>query len=170
MKETGFRVPILPSLADIATFYSLRQYRMSEQKTKWQWYFSYAQFCKKKIQKNYKYYNVYYSFQNRFFIFLNVLCFPQENRIIVRPFFSIKWNITITLYCYLFWQWHILFLRQIQKIYILFHSSLHWLYRQMKWTCNDCQCLIWVNEALEKPILFKLKFTFVSNFAHLDYY
>ena len=129
-------------------------------------------FVKKKFfQKIYKYYkNGYYSFQNRFFIFLNVLCFPQENRIIVRPFFSIKWNITITLYCYLFWQSHILFLRQIQKIYILFHSSLQWLYLQIKSTCNDCQCLILVNEAPEEPILFKLQFYSVSNFPDLDYY
>ena len=107
------------------------------------------------------------------FFFVNFFMFyvfRQENRIIVvRPFFSIKWNITITLYCYLFWQSHILFLRQIQKIYILFHSSLQWLYQQIKWTCNDCQCLILVNEAPEKPILFKLQLQFisVSNFVHL---
>ena len=109
-------------------------------------------------------------FKTDFLCFLMFYVFPQENRIIVRPFFSIKWNITITLYCYLFWQSHILFLRQIQKIYILFHSSLQWLYLQIKSTCNDCQCLILVNEAPEEPILFKLQFYSVSNFPYLDYY
>ena len=172
-EKTGFRVPIQPSLADIATFYSLRQYSMSARKTKWEWYISYAQLCKEIFLKDLQVLQCLSFLSKLMFFFVNFFMFyvfRQENRIIVvRPFFSIKWNITITLYCYLFWQSHILFLRQIQKIYILFHSSLQWLYQQIKWTCNDCQCLILVNEAPEKPILFKLQLQFisVSNFVHL---